>query len=77
MRSPECRPAEGTSHPPTLVHPAALVLVPAELQITCAAAVISPHVLVVGHPYVDIWQAFKPAALGITAWPVVPRGTPW
>jgi hypothetical protein len=31
----------------------------------------------VGHPYVDIWQAVKPAALGITAWPVVPRGTPW
>jgi hypothetical protein len=42
-----------------------------------AAAVTSPHVLVVGHPYVDIWQAVKPAALGITAWPVVPRGTPW
>jgi hypothetical protein len=42
-----------------------------------AAAVTSPHVLVVGHPYVDIWQAVKPAALGIPAWPVVPRGTPW
>ena len=24
-----------------------------------------PHVLVVGHPYVDVWQAVKPAALGI------------
>ena len=33
--------------------------------------------LVVGHPYVDIWQAVKPAALGIPAWPVVPRGRPW
>ncbi len=42
-----------------------------------AAAVTSPYVLVVGHPYVDIWQAVKPAALGIPAWPVVPRGTPW
>jgi membrane protein implicated in regulation of membrane protease activity len=33
----------------------------------------NPHVLVTGHPYVDVWQAVKPTALGITAWPVVPR----
>ncbi|HEY7010820.1 MAG TPA: DUF3097 domain-containing protein [Jatrophihabitantaceae bacterium] len=37
----------------------------------------SPHVLVTGHPYVDIWQAVKPTALGIAAWPDVPRGTDW
>jgi Protein of unknown function (DUF3097) len=42
-----------------------------------AAQVTSPHVLVVGHPFVDIWQAVKPASLGIAAWPAVPRGTPW
>ncbi|PZG33727.1 DUF3097 domain-containing protein [Spongiactinospora gelatinilytica] len=42
-----------------------------------AAAIDSPHVLVVGHPYVDVWQAVKPAAVGIPAWPTVPRGTPW
>ncbi len=41
------------------------------------AGVTSPHVLVTGHPYVDVWQAVKPAALGIGAWPVIPRGTPW
>jgi hypothetical protein len=41
------------------------------------AAVTDPHVLVTGHPYVDIWQAVKPAAVGIPAWPTVPRGTPW
>ncbi len=35
------------------------------------------HVLVVGHPYVDIWQAVRPARLGIDAWPVVPRGRSW
>ncbi|MDQ3404138.1 MAG: DUF3097 domain-containing protein [Actinomycetota bacterium] len=40
-------------------------------------AVRDPHVLVTGHPYVDIWQAVKPSAVGITAWPVVPRGLPW
>ncbi|MGI8679712.1 MAG: DUF3097 family protein [Jatrophihabitans sp.] len=34
-------------------------------------------VLVTGHPYVDVWQAVKPTALGIDAWPDVPRGTDW
>ncbi|WP_239310273.1 MULTISPECIES: DUF3097 domain-containing protein [unclassified Frankia] len=42
-----------------------------------AAAVTSPHVLVTGHPYVDIWQAVKPASVGIAAWPRVPPGEPW
>ncbi|MGX9791275.1 DUF3097 domain-containing protein [Mycobacterium sp. MMS18-G62] len=35
------------------------------------------HTLVVGHPFIDIWQAVKPARLGITAWPVVPRDVEW
>ena len=52
-------------------------LVPGSKEQRIAASVTSPHVLVVGHPYVDIWQAVKPGALGIPAWPVVPRGTPW
>jgi hypothetical protein len=42
-----------------------------------AAAVTSAHVLVVGHPFVDVWAAVKPAAVGLTAWPSVPRGVPW
>ncbi|MCL1593260.1 MAG: DUF3097 domain-containing protein [Actinomycetia bacterium] len=35
------------------------------------------NVLILGHPYVDIWQAIKPATFGIEAWPDIPRGTPW
>jgi Protein of unknown function (DUF3097) len=35
------------------------------------------NVLVVGHPYVDVWQAIKPATLGIRAWPVIPRTMEW
>src|SRR5947208_2480884 len=35
------------------------------------------HTLVVGHPFIDIWQSVKPARLGVTAWPVIPRGTDW
>ena len=42
-----------------------------------AASVQSPDVLVAGHPYIDIWTAVKPAALGIGAWPAIPPGTPW
>jgi hypothetical protein len=42
-----------------------------------AAAVRHPHVLVTGTPYVDVWQAVRPRAAGIDAWPVVPRGEPW
>ncbi len=42
-----------------------------------AAAVRSPDVLVVGHPYIDVWAAVKPAAVGIGGWPRIPPGQPW
>ena len=42
-----------------------------------AAGPYGKHVLVVGHPYIDIWQSVKPARLGIEAWPHIPRGTEW
>ena len=35
------------------------------------------HVLVLGHPYVDIWQAVKPARFGMAGWPEVPRTVEW
>lgn len=35
------------------------------------------HTLVVGHPYVDIWQAVKPERVGLSAWPSVPRTVEW
>ncbi len=35
------------------------------------------HTLVVGHPFVDIWQAVKPARLGMEKWPVIPRNVEW
>jgi hypothetical protein len=52
-------------------------LVPGSKESRIVAAVNHPHVLVSGHPYVDVWQAVKPAAVGIAAWPVVPKGQPW
>jgi hypothetical protein len=52
-------------------------LVPGSKETRIAAQVRDPNVLVNGHPYIDIWQAVKPTALGIDRWPEVPRGTNW
>ncbi len=41
------------------------------------AGLPSAHVLVTGHPFIDIWQAVKPGRLGLTAWPDVPRDIEW
>ena len=53
-------------------------LVPGSKESRIAEAVSTrwkDAVLVVGHPFVDIWQAVKPQRLGLQAWPDVPRGT--
>lgn len=42
-----------------------------------AAQVTSEHVLIVGHPFVDVWAAVKPSSVGIRRWPDVPRTVPW
>jgi hypothetical protein len=42
-----------------------------------AQAASDPNVLVVGHPFIDIWAAVKPSAVGIASWPAVPHGEPW
>ena len=52
-------------------------LVPGSKETRLAERVAGPHVLVVGHPHVDIWQCVRPRSLGIDAWPTVPRGEDW
>jgi hypothetical protein len=52
-------------------------LVDGSKEARIVAGIREPHVLVTGHPYVDIWQAVRPALLGIRRWPVVPRGVSW
>ena len=42
-----------------------------------AGQVTGDHALVVGHPFIDIWQAVRPARLGWQRWPEIPRGTSW
>ncbi|WP_435736325.1 DUF3097 domain-containing protein [Cellulosimicrobium sp. PMB13] len=34
-------------------------------------------VVVLGHPYVDVWQAVRPGRVGLERWPVIERGTEW
>ena len=48
-----------------------------ESRIVAEAERVSPHVRILGHPYVDVWQSVKPARLGLEAWPVIERGRSW
>ena len=49
-----------------------------ESRIVAAAQRVSPeHVLIVGHPYVDVWQSVRPERLGMDSWPVIERGRSW
>jgi len=52
-------------------------LVDGSKETRIAAHARSPHVLIVGHPFVDVWAAVKPSAVGIRGWPRVPPGRPW
>jgi hypothetical protein len=52
-------------------------LVDGSKETKIAAQARSPHVLIVGHPFIDVWAAVKPSVLGIPGWPRVPRGRPW
>ena len=56
-------------------------LVPGSKESRIAAQVAGgtrgTHVLVLGHPYVDIWQAVKPERVGLRTWPQIPRDVEW
>lgn len=52
-------------------------LVPGSKESRIAAEVTGDHALVVGHPYIDIWEAVKPSSVGIPAWPTVLHGQDW
>jgi hypothetical protein len=52
-------------------------LVPGSKEQRIAAQVEGEHVLVVGHPFVDIWAAVKPDRIGLDRWPDIPREIEW
>ncbi len=71
-RVAEFRPGPGRSLVVLADH-----LVAGTKETRIASAVTDPHVMVVGHPYVDIWQCVRAKSLGIDHWPEVPMGTDW
>jgi len=42
-----------------------------------AKQVAGPHVLVTGHPFVDVWAGVRPRVMGLDQWPEIPRHVPW
>lgn len=52
-------------------------LVAGSKETRAARSVVGSHVLVTGHPYVDVWEAVRPSVVGIRAWPQIPHGTDW
>ncbi len=42
-----------------------------------ARSPVGKHVLIVGHPFIDVWQAVKPDRLGLSTWPTIPRSIEW
>jgi hypothetical protein len=52
-------------------------LVPGSKEDRLARQVVGAHVLVTGHPFVDVWAGVWPRVMGLTEWPEVPRGVPW
>ncbi len=52
-------------------------LVDGSKETRIASTIDHPNVLITGHPYVDVWEAVRPAVLGIEAWPRIPKGQDW
>jgi hypothetical protein len=55
-------------------------LVPGTKETRIAEAVMGVYggdVLVLGHPYVDVWQAVRPSVVGLREWPSIPKGESW
>lgn len=52
-------------------------LVPGSKESRLVDSITDPNVLITGHPYVDVWEAVRPEAVGIAEWPSVPRGQDW
>ncbi len=52
-------------------------LVDGSKETRIAATISHPDVLIVGHPYVDVWQTIRPEVAGIEAWPEIPKGQDW
>jgi hypothetical protein len=48
-------------------------LVDGSKEARLASAARHPHVLVAGHPFVDVWAGIRPSVIGLDEWPDIPR----
>jgi hypothetical protein len=52
-------------------------LVPGSKEQRITDQVAGPHVLVTGHPFVDVWAGIRPEVINLAKWPDVPRSVEW
>ncbi|HEX3088957.1 MAG TPA: DUF3097 family protein [Ilumatobacteraceae bacterium] len=52
-------------------------LVPGSKEERITRQVAGPHVLVTGHPFVDVWAGVRPQVMNLDSWPDVPRSVEW
>jgi hypothetical protein len=52
-------------------------LVPGSKEDRITRQVAGPHVLVTGHPFVDVWAGVRPQVMNLAEWPSVPRSIEW
>ncbi len=56
-------------------------LVPGSKEQRLTAAIAAKYgpdrLLIVGHPYVDVWQSVRPERLGLKSWPTIDRSIEW
>jgi len=48
-----------------------------ESRLAAEAHAAFEDVLVIGHPFVDVWEAVKPERVGLAQWPAIPRHIEW
>ena len=52
-------------------------LIPGSKEERITRQVAGHHVLVTGHPFVDVWAGVRPQVMNIAEWPDVPRSVEW
>jgi hypothetical protein len=52
-------------------------LIPGSKEERITRQVAGHHVLVTGHPFVDVWAGVRPQVMNLVEWPDVPRSVEW
>ena len=52
-------------------------LVPGSKEERITRQVTGPHVMVTGHPFVDVWAGVRPHVMDLEEWPDIPKSVEW